>query len=345
MNNEAKEFRKKLRERTNNSINKAAKEIPKDFDMQYCPVITFIDDDPDLGKTIERILPSVSCGVLSIEDLARYISKGYEGFFDRNDLIFIDTFYRDPENNDRYAIDYFDMYRKTNNETITETQGKYKVVVSMDEMEERTKRKTIGDIAVLDENLNISKLWSRIKKHPILEYREGSSKVETIIKAIEEYAQENKIYLFKSSEMSYEEWIEYIKSLVSKVSNAIDALEKERASENLTDINDIICKFSVAVKKTYEILGLNEEGEKISEKNKIRSIEEAAKQTKILCQQVETPKEKLMDLGIEIDKLSLCDIAHNLGNYLLCAYMECYRVEEKESIKKSKQMEDAKESK
>lgn len=340
MNDEAKKFRNQYKVETRKSTT-----IQKGFDMQYCPVITFIDDDPDIGKTIERILTSVSCNVLSIEDLTRYISKGYEGFFDRNDLIFIDTFYRDPENNDSYAIDYFDMYRKINNETIAETEGKYKVVVSMDEMETRTKRKTIGDIAVLDENLNISKLLSRIKKHPILGWRKGSSKVDAIIKAIEEWAQKNQIYLFKNSEMSFEEWIEYIKSLVSKVNNSIDALEKENASKNLTDINDIICEFREAVKKTYEILGSDEDGKEKIQKNKINSIEEAAKHTKTLCEQVEIPKEKLMDLGIQIDNLKLCDISHNLGNYLLAAWMECYRVEQKQAVKKSEQKEEAKGSK
>lgn len=345
MNNEAKEFRKKLREITNNSTNKGTKEIPKGFDMQYWPTITFIDDDSYIGETIKKKLTSLRCRVLSIEDLARYISKEYAGFFYTSDLIFIDTFYRDPENDNRYAIDYFDMYREKNDEAIAETEGKYKVVVSLDEIEERTKRKTIGDIAVVDENLNISKLWSRIKKHPILGWKKGSSKVEAIIKAIEEYAQENKIYLFKNSEMSLEEWIEYIKSFVRKVNDTIDALEKEKASENLADVNDIICEFRAAVKKTYEILGLNEDGKETNGKNKINSIEEAVKYTKTLCEQVEIPKEKLKGLGVKIDKDELGDIAHNLGNYIMAAGAECYEVEEKETIKKSKQMEDAKGSK
>ena len=328
MNNEAKEFRKKLRE----SAKKPVKDIPKGFDMQYWPTITFIDDDPYIGETIKKKLTSLRCRVLSIEDLARYISKEYDGCFYTSDLIFIDTFYKDPENNNRYAIDYFDMYREKNDEAFAETDGKYKVVVGMDEMERRTKIKTIGDIDVVEENLIISRLWSRIKKHPILEYREGSSKVEAIIQAIEEYAQKNKIYLFKNSEMSFEEWIEYIKSFVSKVNGAIDALEKENASENLTDVNDIICEFRVAVKKTYEILGFNEDGKETNGKNKINSIEKAVKYTKILCKQVRAPREKLMDLGAKIHKDELSDIAHNLGNYIMAADSECYFVEEKNKV-------------
>lgn len=70
MNDEAKKFREKL--------NYTAKKIPEGFDMQYMPVIVCIDDDNSIGETIEKRLPSVSCEVLSIDELVRYIGKGYE---------------------------------------------------------------------------------------------------------------------------------------------------------------------------------------------------------------------------------------------------------------------------
>lgn len=241
------------------------------------------------------------------------------GRFERNDLIFIDTFYRDKETN-QYAIDYFDMYRNLSPEAVEETDGKYKVVVSIDELEERLKRRSSSDIYVNDENFNISKLSARIKKHPIIGYRKNSSKIEKILEAIEEYANKNKIYLYKSSSMSFEEWIQFIKSLINKVSDLVQNLQEHIGS--VEDIENIISEFNDIIGETNDLLGLGKSGE-----NTIMSISDAIQCTKKLCSQIDIPRVKLMDLGTKTKILELCDLSHNMNTPLFYAYGVCYQAE------------------
>lgn len=328
MNDEAKKFREKL--------NYTTLKIPEGFDMQYTPVIVCIDDDISIGETIEKRLPSVLCEVLSIDDLVRGIDKRMVGLFEKNDLIFIDTFYKDKETN-QYAINYFDMYRNLSRETVEETDGKYKVVVSMDELEERLKRQTSSDIYVTDENFNVSALSGSIKKHPRIGYRSNSSKIEKIVEAIEEYANKNKIYLYKNSSMSFEEWVQFIKSLINKVRDLVQNLQEYRTIE---DIENIISEFNDIIGETNDVLGLEKSGE-----NTIRSISDAIQCTKKLCRQTDIPRKKLMDLGIKTRKIELCNLSHNINNPLLYAYGVCYQTEnelKKETINHEQQIGETK---
>jgi len=230
-------------------------------------------------------------------------------------MIFIDTFYKDTVT-DKFAIDWFDMYRNLNANTITETEGKYKVIVSMDDMEEILKgSKNIG-ISAVEEKRNISSLFSRIKKHPRLEWRQGSSKIDKIVEEIEKYAQRNKIYLYKSQDMSLEEWVAYIKYLSDKISNENKKIEDCSETEELTEsLNDIISEINDIINDSRQLV-MDEE---------IVSIEKAIQCVEDLNRRLREPSGKLMHIGIKKGKVELCISSHELSNYIYITSLECYR--------------------
>jgi len=73
----SEEFRDKLKVEREDSSNKSTKPKMEDnLDMIYTPKIILIDDDTSICQDIQRRLPSVSCEVISIDNIVRYISRG-----------------------------------------------------------------------------------------------------------------------------------------------------------------------------------------------------------------------------------------------------------------------------
>lgn len=300
--------------------------VPEGYDMQSYPVIALIDDDSNLVKDLKKELPSVIFKKIDIETIIRNISRRTEDRSIKNaDLIFIDTLYKDEES-DAYAIDFFEMYMNMSSELFHNTVNKYKVLIGIDDIKQminiNSKR-----IETINERTKISSLLGKARRHPYIEWGlTKGSKTEAIVNEIEKYAENEKIYLYKSPEMSLEEWIEYIKSLTNKVNNLIEEVQSENLMySGKMRLNSIINDYRYEVSKVNEILGLDgKNGE-----NRINSIRSALECTKSFYKGICVQTQNLMKLGNDENNTKLRNSSHHFLNSILSVQYMIFKTEKK----------------
>lgn len=324
MDKEKNNFKESVRVKQNNVI-VTSNDIQKGFDMQASPIVILIDDDNSLINDLKRQLPSVIYDIVDIDTIIRYISKRIEDpVLEQADIIFIDTFYRD-EQSGSYALDFFDMYRNISNKTMSDTRVKYKVLISVDEMNERLRNSTSQDTNVVNEKTRLASLLGKVHRHSYIEWGTGKgSKTDKIVEEIEKYAEKNKIYLYKNPEMSLNEWIEYINSLINKVKSLVSDIETQKVSDSGNErLNCIISELQNEIDRVSKILGLDEqEGE-----TSIKSIRDALECTKSLYSNVSIQTSEIMRLGIDEKNRNICNISHHFTNNILSVDHTIYKTE------------------
>ena len=324
MDKEKNNFKESVRVKQNNVI-VTSNDIQKGFDMQASPIVILIDDDNSLINDLKRQLPSVIYDIVDIDTIIRYISKRIEDpVLEQADIIFIDTFYRD-EQSGSYALDFFDMYRNISNKTMSDTRGKYKVLISVDEMNERLRNSTSQDTNVVNERTRLASLLGKVHRHPYIEWGTGKgSKTDKIVEEIEKYAEKNKIYLYKNPEMSLNEWIEYINSLINKVKSLVSDIETQKVSDSGNErLNCIISELQNEIDRVSKILGLDEQNGDTS----IKSIRDALECTKSLYSNVSKQTSEIMRLGIDEKNRSICNISHHFTNNILSVEHTIHKTE------------------
>ena len=326
MAEQSKNFKEGLRAKYNNQIVTTNK-IKKGFDMQVRPIVVLIDDDNSLINDLKRQLPSVLYDIIDIDTIIHNISKRRENLdLEQADLIFIDTFYQD-EQSGSYAIDFFEMYRNMSNRTMKGTQGKYKVIISIDEMNERLRNSTNQDTNVVNERTRLALLLGKVHRNPYIEWGTGKgSKTDRIVEEIEKYAEKNKIYLYKNPEMSLNEWIEYINCLINKVKALVCDIESQQVSDSENEkLNCIINELQAEIDRVSKILGLHEPNGETS----IKSIRDALECTKSFYSNVSNQTTEIMRLGIKEKNRTMCNISHHFINNILSVEHTIYKTERK----------------
>lgn len=324
MDKEKNSFKESVRVKQNNGIVTTNK-IKKGFDMQASPIVILSDDDNSLINDLKRQIPSVTYEIVDINTIVRDISKRIENpILEQADIIFIDTFYRD-EQSGSYALDFFDMYRNISNKTMSDTRGKYKVLISVDEMNERLRNSTSQDTNVVNERTRLASLLGKVHRHPYIEWGTGKgSKTDKIVEEIEKYAEKNKIYLYKNPEMSLNEWIEYINSLINKVKSLVSDIETQKVSDSGNErLNCIISELQNEIDRVSKILGLDEQEGEIS----IKSIRDALECTKSLYSNFSRQTSEIMRLGIDEKNRGMCNISHHFTNNILSVDHTIYKTE------------------
>ena len=324
MDKEKNSFKESVRVKQNNGIVTTNK-IKKGFDMQASPIVILSDDHNSLINDLKRQIPSVTYEIVDINTIVRDISKRIENpILEQADIIFIDTFYRD-EQSGSYALDFFDMYRNISNKTMSDTRGKYKVLISVDEMNERLRNSTSQDTNVVNERTRLASLLGKVHRHPYIEWGTGKgSKTDKIVEEIEKYAEKNKIYLYKNPEMSLNEWIEYINSLINKVKSLVSDIETQKVSDSGNErLNCIISELQNEIDRVSKILGLDEQEGEIS----IKSIRDALECTKSLYSNFSRQTSEIMRLGIDEKNRGMCNISHHFTNNILSVDHTIYKTE------------------
>lgn len=321
MNSKAQEFRNVLEV----EVTQRPK-ISHGFDMQRMPEIVIIDDDKSVMERLKKRLPSVSIRMEDIDDIVRRISRERSGIYKGIDLIFIDTFYRDEESG-IYAIEFFDQYRSMNEKAMKETEGKYRVLISIDEMNYRLEQSTSQDYYVLNENTKLRALLGKIQRSPHIEWGENKgSKIDKMVEEVERWAEKNKIYLYKSSEMTVEEWIEYIRDIVRKTNNLVSELQVQEVPEEERErLNSIITKLNDEINSTNKVLGEDTIGE--NGQPAIRTIEEAIEYMENYANKVSAYQKGLMRMGIDTRNRKIMELAHHYVSVLEDASNDIYRAE------------------
>ena len=326
MDKKKNSFKESVRVKQNNGIVTTNK-IKKGFDMQASPIVILIDDDNSLINDLKRQLPSVTYEIVDINTIVRDISKRIENpVLEQADIIFIDTFYQD-EQSCSYALDFFDMYRNISNKTMSDTRGKYKVLISVDEMNERLRNSTNQDTNVVNERTRLASLLGKVHRHSYIEWGIGKgSKTDKIVEEIEKYAEKNKIYLYRNKEMSLNEWIEYINSLINKVRSLVSDIETQKVSDfGNKRLNCIISELQNEIERVSKILELDEQNGETS----IKSIRDALECTKSLYSNVSKQTSEIMRLGIDEKNRSMCNISHHFTNNILSVDHTIYKTEKR----------------
>ena len=289
-------------------------EVKGMFDMQRTIMVHLIDDDDNIASELNQRFPSVFFKSFNIDTFVRRISRERGGIFEKTDLIFIDTFYKDDKS-DYYALDFFEDYRAIDSETQRETQGKYFVLVGIDDINERLNRQTSQDIDVVDERTRLMALMGKVSRHPYIEWgTKKGSKIDKITDVIEQYAQKNKIYLYKNKEISFDEWINYIISLIHKTEALINDIqgvqgEKSGIASIIDGLSDIIVRARKKIKLDSDDLEDNY--------GDIKTIEDAINFTEEYNRALSELIDNLMTVGVECLNYKLMDLAHHFSNLIL----------------------------
>lgn len=325
MINEKENLKESLKVQQNIELASIGK-VPEGYDMQTYPVVALIDDDSNLVEELKKELPSVIFKKIELETIIRNISKRTEdNTLKKADLIFIDTLYKDDKS-DAFAIDFFDMYINMSSEVYNNTENKYKVLIGVDDMKQMLNNRSTS-IEAIAERTKIGSLLGKVRRHPNIEWGiNKGSKTESIVNEIERYAEDKKIYLYKSPEMSLEEWIQYIKSLTNKVNNLIEEIQDENLIySGKMRLNSIVDNYKSEVSKANEILGLDgQNGE-----NKINSIKSALDFTKDFYKGICVQTQNLMKLGNDENNNKLRNSSHHFLNNILSVQYMIFKTERK----------------
>ena len=288
--------------------------------MQRTIVVDLIDDDSNLVDELSQRLPSVYFETCDIDTIVRRIAKEGGGLFDKTDLIFIDTFYKDDKS-DYYSLDFFEKYSQLDKKT----KGKYFVLVSIDDVNERLNRQASQDIDAINERQRFMALIGKVRKHPYIEWgSKKGSKTDKIIEAIEKYAQKNKIYLYKKREMSFDEWINYIISLMDKTQvliNDIQGTEVQGMHSEVTSINDSLRDI---IDRTRKKLNLDSD-DLGNNSGDVRTILDAINLAEEYNREVDKQISNLKSIGIEYDNRKLKMLSHHFLQLTLDTNMKIYR--------------------
>lgn len=254
--------------------------------------IRLIDDDESLKEDLEKRLPNVFFILTSIGGVIRRIR--HRAPMDA-DLYFIDAFYRDEESGG-YAIDFFEMYKNLSEEMKDGLEGKYKVLIGIDDVNERLENQTSKDIDHVNERTRMSQLMGKIRKHPYLEWgKNKGSKVDRIVEEIEKYAAKRGINIKKIQEMSLDEWIDTIGRLIHRIENFTQDIRNENVSDHGKDVlNGIVNNLLNATSDAKAILGL-ERPTHVKERQSIEGVIECANK---LCDVVMDEMKKTSNLAI-----------------------------------------------
>ncbi|MBQ6992552.1 MAG: hypothetical protein IJN50_06590 [Clostridia bacterium] len=303
MNSNAKQFRTQLQNMATSSNN----EIPDGLDMNRRLTILLIDDDIYLEKAIKLIVKNVTINTISIDDILREMSNE-EGLFLDVDMIFIDTFYKDDKS-DKYALEYFDMYRKSSPEAAKETNGKYKVIMNITEMNERLSS-TNQDTLAVEERTKIAGLFNRVQNHPNIQWGKNiASKTDKIIQSIREYAQRNNIYLFSSHKLTLQEWLAYFKWSICEVSDINNSLKQLNIPDDKkTELLSIVSGFNSIINNLSTQLPNSKDNSEIE--SKITSTEQAIDCAKKICSDIQKERIKIYELYEFTSDENIFNVAH-----------------------------------
>ena len=216
------------------------------------------------------------------------------------------------------------MYRNISDDAMKNTEGKYKVLICEEDLISIISNRSTH-IDAIKERTRISALLGKVRNHPIIKWGENNgSKTHQTIQEIKDYAKENKIYLYENSEMSLEEWIEYIKSFNNKVENVIsEATSQEFSIDGRIALNYIIDEYKKAVNEANKLLDSEEE----SSTTGIKSIKDAIECIKKLYNCICIRTNDLMGLGIDENNKNICNLSHNFMNSILSVQYTIFKTE------------------
>ena len=277
------------------------------FDMQRTLLVYLIDDDHNIVSELNQRFQNVIFESFDIERIIRRINRGRVGVFEKSDLIFIDTFYKDDKS-DYYALDFFQNYREMDSETKSETQGKYYVLVGIDDVNQRLKSQTSQDIDVVSERTRLMQLMGKVRKQPYIEWgAKRGSKTQKISETIEQYCTKNKIYLYKKKEMSFDEWLNYIIFFIQETETLIS--EAQQAGSSYDELTSNINCLRTIVAQAREKLKLSESGV-----GNLITIKQAIDFTDEYNRAVGKHIHNLMVIGVKYSNNRLMELAHHFSN-------------------------------
>ena len=241
-------------------------------------------------------------------------------------MIFVDTFYKESRSN-CYAIDFIEMYKEMSPETKSSINGKYKVLVSSDEMNYRlTESKKY--LSAVNEWKEFISLSSKIRKHPYLEWGIGKGgKIDKISEQIKKFCEKNNIYLYDNPEMSLEVWKKYIQSWGTKISELSNSLKTFTVSDSNTETqNSIISNLNNEIININKALGL-EEASNDTGVQPINSIEDAINFMKQSYKTGLNGADAIRELGIDEKNNDIDELSHHFRNSISSVSYTIFRQE------------------